>query len=100
MITSASMRALTNVDQFVQANKPYAYDLGKADFWSRDKDWIESALKRIIAGDSESLRTVLDEMRNLSQSFGSYAPDLAQLDTLLDLLNRALEEDILDARPH
>jgi len=89
---------ITQINTLLEENKAHACACGKENFWERDKKWVETAQSNIMKDDSSSLMKVLDEMRNLSQSFGAYLPDLNYLDKLLDDLFSSLREDVLRIR--
>ncbi len=59
---------------------------GLCHYYERDIEFVEEAKSCLCSGDPVKVRWVFDQMRNLSQGFGSYCPDLDALDAMLDRL--------------
>ena len=71
--------------------KPIAESKGLVAYYQRDVEFIEEAKLCLSSGEPLKVRWVFDQMRNLSQGFGSYCPDLNALDAMLDRLYAALK---------
>lgn len=64
-------------------------------YFFRDNEFLDKVTSSITLMDSDSLRNVLDEFRNLSQGFGSYCSDLKYVDFLIDTLYKQVKEQFL-----
>lgn len=82
----------------IDVGHPIALEKGVGSSWDRDKEFIAKAKDGVEAGSLEKLQEVLDQMRNLSQGFGSYCGDLTELDELLDELYSELQDLLLSCR--
>jgi hypothetical protein len=86
MSKQAALSVLIAVESVIEANRDSANRRGVSDGWQRDRDFLSSARLCIESGDPECLRQLLDEMRSLSQGFGSYCDEVSALDSLDDAL--------------
>lgn len=92
MKAQAALSVLARVEEFTDSAKSAAYAQGKSEFWQRDKAFISAVRDCLLSNEAERVRWAFDQMRNLSQGFGSYCGDLKQLDRLLDELHNELEQ--------
>ena len=97
MNTQSALSVLARIEKFTDSAKSVAQAQGKSEFWQRDKAFISAVRDCLQSNESERVRWAFDQMRNLSQGFGSYCGDLKQLDGLLDELHSELEQ-LMSAR--
>ncbi len=97
MNTQSALSVLAQVEKLIDPAKTAAQAQGKGEFWQRDKAFISTVRDCLISDDAERVRWAFDQMRSLSQGFGSYCGDLKQLDGLLDELHSELAQ-LMSAR--
>ena len=97
MNTQSALSVLARVEKLTDSAKSVAQAQGKSEFWQRDKAFISAVRDSLQSNESERVRLAFDQMRNLSQGFGSYCGDLKQLDGLWDELHSELEQ-LMSAR--
>ena len=86
MNTQSAIQVLARVEELTDSEKLAAQEHGKIEFWQRDKTFLSAVRDSLLSSDPERVRWAFNQMRNLSQGFGSYCSDLKQLDGLLDEL--------------
>lgn len=91
MNTKAALSILSRIEELTDSAKSPAEAQGKTEFWQRDKAFIQDARKCLFSNELERVQWLLEQMRNLSQGFGSYCSDLKKIDRLLDELFCELE---------
>lgn len=90
MSTESALSVLAQVDQVIDSAKSAALMRGRIEFWQRDKAFVDSTRQTLLSREPARLRSALDEMRNLSQGFGSYCTDRQRIDRLLDAFHDEL----------
>ena len=84
---------MEQLEQLIGSAKPI-----ESSHLQRDKIFISDIRECIVSENLEKMRWAFDQMRNLSQGFGSYCGDLKRLDALLDDLESELKLLLLTAR--
>lgn len=97
MNTQSALAVLARIEEFIDSAQLSAQTQGKSKFWERDKAFISAVRACLRSNELERVRWAFDQMRNVSQAFGSYCGDLEQLDHLLDELHNELEQ-LMSAR--
>ena len=92
MSTQSALAVLARIEELIGSAKSTAQARGKNEYWQRDEAFISAVRSCLLSNDSERVRWAFDQMRNLSQGFGSYCGDLKHLDGLLDELYSELEQ--------
>ena len=87
---------LEQLDRLIDAAHGRALMRGLDSSWIRDKSFV--AAVRAVVGSEDGARQALDQMRNLSQAFGSYSKDLGELNRCLDRLHRELKQFVVNSR--
>ncbi len=90
MNTQPALSVLARVETLIDQSHLPAESAGKGAFWQRDKSFISSFRDCLLSEEPERVRWAFDQMRNLSQGFGSYCHDMNQLDTLLDKFHQEM----------
>jgi uncharacterized protein CbrC (UPF0167 family) len=93
-----ALSLLDRIDQLIDVAKSRAERLGGIQDWQRDKNFIACTRLMLVSGDTEEIRSILDEMRNLSQGFGGYCDDLHELDALTTKLYEGVVQVFMDLR--
>ena len=86
MNTQSALSVLAQVEKLTDSAKTEAQASGRGEFWQRDKEFISAVRGCLVSNDPDRIRWAFDQMRNLSQGFGSYCDDMKRLDSLLDEL--------------
>jgi hypothetical protein len=89
---------LDRIDELIDVAKSRAERLCGIQDWQRDKNFIARTRLMLVSGDTEEIRSILDEMRNLSQGFGGYCDDLTELDSLITRLYEGVVQVFMDLR--
>ena len=92
MSAQSALSVLARVEALIDSAKSAAQANGKSEFWQRDKTFISAVRDCLLSDDPERVRWAFDQMRNLSQGFGSYCGEQKQLDGLLDELHSELAQ--------
>jgi hypothetical protein len=96
MNAQSALSVLDRVESLTDSAKSAAQAQGKSEFWQRDKAFISAVRDSLLSNELERVRWAFDQMRNLSQGFGSCCGDLKQLRRLLDELYSELEQLMSD----
>lgn len=100
MTTQSALSVLAQVEELTDSEKAAALTQGNGEFWLRDKTFIAAIRDCLLSNDAERLRSAFDQIRNLSQGFGSYCSDLNRLDALLDELHNELVQLVIARGSH
>lgn len=95
MNTESALFVLARIEELTDSAKSNAQEQGKNSFWQRDKVFISDVKQCLLTNNRERIQWVYNQMRNLSQGFGTYCTDLSQLDHLLDDFHDELERLLL-----
>ena len=95
MSKEAALNLLSRLEQILGNSKPIADLKGLSDYYTRDVQFLEDAKSCLRLGDHQNIQWVLDQMRNLSQGFGSYSPDENEIDAMLDQLFIELQDALI-----
>lgn len=86
-----ALMLLQQLKERINISRQSAENRGIADYYERDVDFIETATAYLESDDHRKIQWVLNEMRNLSQGFGSYCSEQKELTAILDGLFLALQ---------
>lgn len=92
MSKETALTLLDRLEASLNASKSVAAAKGLDRYYTRDVQFIQEARSCLKSDDRQKVQWLLNEMRNLSQGFGSYCSDLKKLDSMLDDLFAALED--------
>lgn len=87
---SSVVKALADLLSLLKHNSAFAREKGLEKYYERDVRYLNEALDFFRRDLESATRWLRDDIRNLSQSFGSYVSDQNRLDALLDSLFSAL----------
>ena len=96
MSKEASLKILNNIKKILSSSKECAENKGILNCYERDIDFIKNSEARLNADNKDDIQQVLEQMRNFSQSFGSYCSNLSLLDKMLDNLFNELQNSLLE----
>jgi len=99
VIMNTAQDTISCIEAIIDSAKSAALASGKSKVWDRDKTFIALIREKLASKDRNNILWVLDQMRNLSQGFGSYVADLHTLDRLLDALYLELQMLVTDKTP-
>ncbi|MBN8216618.1 MAG: hypothetical protein J0L75_08235 [Spirochaetes bacterium] len=86
------LSVLEKVELLITSEKSNVQANGMVEYWQRDMMFLAAFRESLLSGDPERLHWVFDQMRNLSQGFGSYCSDLKLLDSLIDCFYAEMTE--------
>ena len=95
MSKQAALNLLSSLEEVLTNSKAFAELKGLNDYYTRDIQFLEQAKSCLKLGDHEKIQWVFDQMRNLSQGFGSYSPDENEIDATLDRLFIELQDALI-----
>jgi len=95
MSKEAALNLLGMLEETLGNSKPLADRKGLSDYYARDVQFLEDAKSCLRLGDHQKIQWVFDQMRNLSQSFGSYSPDENEINAMLDKLFIELQDALI-----
>ena len=88
----AALNSLSRLEEILSSSKALADIKGLNDYYTRDVDFVEKAKSCLKLGDDEKIQWVFDQMRNLSQGFGSYSVNENEIGAMLDWLFIELQD--------
>ena len=92
MSKRAALDLIDSIEAILNDSRPTAEAKNLGDYYKRDIHFVEEARRCLTSDDRQEIQWVFDQMRNVSQGFGSYCSDLKALDTMLDRLFAELED--------
>jgi hypothetical protein len=95
MSKEAALNLLGRLEEILRNSKALADVKGLNDYYTRDVQFVEEAKSCLRLGDRQRTQWVFDQMRNLSQGFGSYSADQDEIDALLDRLFMELQDALI-----
>jgi hypothetical protein len=95
MSKEAALNLLSRLEEILNNSKSLADVSGFDDYYTRDVQFLEDAKSCLTVGDREQTQRVFDQMRNLSQGFGSYSANQTEIDAMLDRLFIELQDALI-----
>ena len=95
MSKEAALTLLGRLEEILNNSKTVADVKGLNDYYTRDVQFLEQAKSCLRLGDHQKIQWVFDQMRNLSQGFGSYNANQNHIDEMLDRLFVELQDALL-----
>jgi len=92
MSKEAALSLLSSLEEILNNSKSLADLRGLDYYYTRDIQFLEDAKSCLTVGDREQTQWVFDQMRNLSQGFGSYSAKQTEIDAMLDRLFIELQD--------
>jgi len=86
MSKEAALNLLGRLEEILTNSKTLADVKGLNEYYTRDVQFLEQAKSCLRLGDHQSIQWLFDQMRNLSQGFGSYSSNQTEIDAMLDRL--------------
>ena len=87
----AALNPLSRLEEIFSSFKALAGVKGLNDYYMRDVHFLQQAKTHLTLGDHVKVQWVFDQMRNLSQGFGSYSEDQNEID--------AMNQDFVNSKP-
>ena len=94
MSKEAALNLLSRLEKILSNSKNLADLRGLNDHYRRDVQFLEDAKSCLEVGDQQQMQWVFDQMRNLSQGFGSYSINQNEIDEMLDRLFVELQDTL------
>ena len=94
MSKEAALNLLSRLEKILSNSKNLADLRGLNDYYRRDVQFLEDAKSCLKIGDHQEMQWVFDQMRNLSQGFGSYSINQNEIDEMLDQLFVELQDSL------
>ena len=94
MSKEAALNLLSRLEKILSNSKNLADLRGLKDYYRRDVQFLEDAKSCLKVGDHQQMQWVFDQMRNLSQGFGSYSTNQNEIDEMLDRLFVELQDTL------
>jgi len=98
MSKQTALILLDELEKTLEGSKSIAASGRLEAYYKRDVQFIEEARACLNSDDPQKVRWLFDQMRNLSQGFGSYCPNLKKLDLTLDRLFAELQDTLIKCR--
>jgi len=98
MSKEAALHLLGRLEEVLRNSQALADLKGLNDHYTRDVQFLEHAKSCLRLGDHQQIQWVFDQMRNLSQGFGSYGANQNEIDAMLDQLFIELEDALTRRR--
>jgi len=98
MSKEAALHLVNRLEDIIGNSKDLADLSGLGDHYRRDVQFLEDAKSCLRFGDHQQIQWVFDQMRNLSQGFGSYSTNQNEIDEMLDQLFVELQHALTDVR--
>lgn len=98
MSKEAALNLLGRLEEILSNSKTLAEVKGLNDYYTRDVQFLEQAKSCLTLGDHQKIQWVFDQMRNLSQGFGSYSANQNEIDGMLDRLFIELQDVLIRRR--
>jgi hypothetical protein len=95
MSKEAALHLLGRLEEVLRNSEAPADLKGLHDHYTRDVQFLEHAKSCLRLGDHHQIQWVFDQMRNLSQGFGSYSPNENEIDAMLDQLFIELQNTLI-----
>jgi hypothetical protein len=95
MSEEAALDLLERLEEILNNSKTVADVKGLNDYYTRDVQFLEQAKSCLRFGDQPNIQWVFDQLRNLSQGFGSYSANQNEIDAMLDRLFIELEDALI-----
>ena len=92
MSKEAARNLLRGLGEILSNSKTLADTKGLNDYYMRDVHFLQQAESYLKLGDHDNVQWVFDQMRNLSQGFGSYSANQNEIDAMLDELFIELQD--------
>ena len=86
MSKEVALNLISRLEEILSDSKAFADLKGLSDYYTRDVQFLEAAKSCLMLGDHEKIQWVFDQMRNLSQGFGSYSASQNAIAEILDRL--------------
>jgi hypothetical protein len=98
MSKEAALNLLSRLEEILTNSKTLADVKGLNEYYTRDVQFLEQAKSCLTLGDHQSIQWVFDQMRNLSQGFGSYSSNQTEIDAMLDRLFMELQNALISTQ--
>ena len=98
MSKEAALNLINRLEEILGNSKPFADRKGLSDYYARDVQFLEDAKSCLRLGDHQKIQWVFDQMRNLSQGFGSYSANQNEIDAMLDRLFMELQDALISTQ--
>ena len=98
MSKEAALNSLSSLEEILGSSKALADIKGLNDYYTRDVDFVEKANSCLKLGDHQQIQWLFDQMRNLSQGFGSYSANQNEIDAMLDQFFIELQNALITTR--
>ena len=95
MSKEVALHLISRLEEILSNSKAFVDLKGLSDYYARDVQFLEAAKSCLMLGDHEKIQLVFDQMRNLSQGFGSYSGNQNAIDEILDRLFIELQDALL-----
>jgi hypothetical protein len=95
MSKEAALNLLGTLEEILSNSKTLANVKGLNHYYTRDVQFLEEAKSCLKFGDRQKIQWVFDQMRNLSQGFGSYSANQDEIDAMLDRLFIELQDALI-----
>ena len=95
MSKEAALNLCDRLERVLRDSKNLADLKGLHDHYTRDVQFLERAKSYLRLGDHQQVQWVFDQMRNLSQAFGSYSASQDEIDVMLDQLFFELQDALV-----
>ena len=95
MSKEAALDLLGRLEEVLRNSKNLADIKELHDHYTRDVQFLEHAKSCLRLGDHQQIQWVFDQMRNLSQGFGSYCTNQNEIDAMLDRLFMELQDALI-----
>jgi hypothetical protein len=98
MSKETALHLLGRLEEVLRDSKTLADQKELHDHYTRDVQFLEHAKSCLRQGDHQQVQWVFNQMRNLSQGFGSYSPNENEIDAMLDQLFIELQDALISAK--